>query len=418
VLLGGCSNIICCGATGSAIIGGCAITATAPFTTYSNNFCATNKYYGDASALTGRSVIGIISSSNGNCIYNPNSNLYNFIGAGASNYISGNVINAAPVLCSFIGAGCNNKIISNDITSTYNFLAAGETNSICDSSNSSVINGYCNSLYTALYATIVGGYCNCVIGLSCDSAILAGKCNIIDSSDDSAVLAGDANWIYCSNTNSAILAGADNMIISYNDGSIIVGGSHHCINNCVHNSAILAGYNNAISSNSVDSSIIAGNDNIINSSWYSVIAGNSSCICCSTGIYILGSNICPSGIKNTVFVNNICTSGGQYYGNGGGLISCVFDCTGSSVLACCHQNSIIKWNSNVTGAICIPSGLDYNIGSYTKIIQAGCGAVTVSGLAGNTMLSLASKRKTNGAGAAVTVTKLANNCWFIEGDLI
>ena len=187
------------------------------------------------------------------------------------------------------GTFVNSEMTGNFLTCDINIanikcLTAGCSNCLCNSTNSSILGG-----------------CGNAVCLSENSSILDGCCNIIRASYESSILGGK-NQCLCDSSTSSILGGCKNQITNSSCSVSILAGC--CNNICA----------------SLDSAIAGGCCNIINNSCNSFVGvSTGSFICCSTGVSILGSCITVSGINNTVFVNNICTSGGKYYGDASAL---------------------------------------------------------------------------------------------------
>jgi len=237
----------------------------------STGFFITDAMTGNFGGGGGGSSNGVLASNLNNSIVSANS-IYAFIGAGSSNCIYG--------------------------TSPYSFIGAGKNHCMND----------------ACAAIILGGASNCVNSSNC-STVVGGTFNRIASSNFAFVGGGSSNCI-SQNSHYTFIGGGDSNFICQMCDSSIVGGSLNTI--CGDGS-------------SLHSNILGGNNNKICASSFSSILGSlNNCILFSTGAHILGSGICANGAINTVYVNNICSSGGQYYGNGCGL-TCLKGVFGNNV---------------------------------------------------------------------------------------
>ena len=223
--------------------------------------------------------------------------------------------------------------------STGAFVTTGQTGSFGGSNNGVLASNVGNLITSSANSFIGAGQANSVL-CSCYSSVLGGCQNYIFG-----------NFAYCSKS-SAIVGGEYNAILCA-DYSNVLGGIENCIK-LGGVSSILGGIYNCIISG-CENSIGAGEFNAIKSSYFSFIsAGQNNLICNSSGINILGSGINVSGKINTTYVNNICSTGGKYYGDGSsltGLATGAFVTTGQTGVFALSANTGAFVTTGQTGSL-------------------------------------------------------------------
>lgn len=91
----------------------------------------------------------------------------------------------------------------------------------------------------------------------------------------------------------------------------------------------------------------------------------------------------------------------------------------STVLSLADSNCIVPVNNSAAITITVPTDatLAFPIGTNIVVYQKGAGQVTITGAAGVTLLSNASKVKLTGQYSSVALFKLSTNTWLLGGDL-
>jgi hypothetical protein len=175
---------------------------------------------------------------------------------------------------------------------------------------------------TGAFGSVGGGAggCSQATGTSA-SNIINGTGSVNNTTAYSFIGGGTSNVISGEVQASFVGAGASNRIVGSSlpsNCNSILGGRLNNICDSL-NSSILGGVFNCVVESSSSSSVGGGCRNIISGSNFSSIFGTNNCAISSTNVSILGSGITVSGRTNSTFVNDICSTGGKYYGDGSAL---------------------------------------------------------------------------------------------------
>lgn len=256
------------------------------------------------------------------------------IGEFSSAFGHNNLSNAE---ASMVLGGENNQAQSN-----YTTIAGGHSNTITNAVQSSIVGGSSNNINPASAKTdniILGGFSNQI--LTSYSIIAGGESNIIQTSDYGSIGGGTSNLITLGNYSSiiggennenkndySVIGGGKNNNTGKGETSSIVGGSENAISesSATEENVIIGGSENYISEPSKNSGILGGKNSTLESSYSSIVGGQSNSI--TAGVGSSEHNTIIGGFENTIQ--------GRYTFIGGGWSQAIADDIGPED----HTNAI------------------------------------------------------------------------------